>query len=217
MGNSAAFPILRSADLYQLFGAARQLLTLADLTDGFVDLRANSRTYGLARYLPVMPSAYLDLKVPANLADSAREILAPVLDEADLAKDRDDGNLRLAPQLTADLVAALRRLPDLPVEVASVDQPIDSPVEPFLSVVGDDGGGVLWGLHFWPPVAELDLSLEPNHAHLQLSINSVGIWATEPATGHTLYVHVHPSEECRAEWLAQSIGSRIIGPMEDGF
>jgi hypothetical protein len=57
-----------------------------------------------------------------------------------------------------------------------------------------------------------ELGWQYNHAYVQVVLNAADIWATEPAGGHTVFVHVGPEELDRAEWLAGVAGLTVIGP-----
>jgi hypothetical protein len=208
MGNSRAYPVLRTGDLRAAFGAARRLLALASLAHGQVDVQAYTRTTAdLSRYLPVLPAGMFGLDVPAASVATVRDLLGPYADEV----------LNSYPDFTPAAVAEIGRLPDLPIMLASEDQPIGSTEERFVRVVGADRARVVWRLGGWPPVPELDLGWQGEHAYLQLTINCSGIDCEERAAGHMLYVHVGPGEEARARWLAGRIGSSVVGPMEWGY
>ncbi|MGW4468012.1 hypothetical protein [Micromonospora sp. NPDC004704] len=216
MGNGWAYPILRSPDLTRVVGAARELLALTNPPPALVDHTAHTRTHEAARYLPALPSARLFVDVPPHLVEPARKALTPTLGESELADVRPDGTLWLMSRFTPELVAALQRLPDLPVEVASEEQPQDGPEEAFLSLVGRDRGRIYYWHGGWPAVPELDLSPSVNsgEAEIQVTIHSADIWEIHPAPDHGLYVHVGHGQRRRAQWLANSIGLDIIGPME---
>ncbi|MGI5212128.1 hypothetical protein [Plantactinospora sp. CA-290183] len=217
MGNSRAYPVLRTADLRRAYAVARQLLALADLRWAEVSLAADTRSYEVDRYLRAFPGGLLWLTVPAELVDVAHPVLAPYVDPANLADLRFLEGVWLAPEVGAECLAALRRLPDLPVEFELPDQPVGDVEERFLPVVGADRGSVRWESTAWPPVEELDLGWQVKYAEVQITVNSTGVDHQERSAEHTLYVHVGAEGEKRARWLADRVGLAVVGPEEAGF
>ncbi|MFD3729708.1 hypothetical protein [Streptomyces sp. NPDC058671] len=94
-----------------------------------------------------------------------------------------------------DDVAVLAGL--LPVRLSVVGPVEDGLLERAPLVLGEAGWGQsAWMALSWPAVPELDLGPEHARAGVQACF---GIDAShEPASGHTVYVHVHPYEGERA-------------------
>ncbi|MFE5940293.1 hypothetical protein ACFQ69_33580 [Streptomyces sp. NPDC056470] len=104
----------------------------------------------------------------------------------------------------------------LPVRL-SVVKPVEGGLlERAPPVLGRAGWGqVAWMELSWPAVPELDLG--PEHARAGVQV-CFGIDANhEPASGHTVYVHVHPYEDERAQHLARQIGHGVTGRGEQGW
>ncbi|MEO3742189.1 hypothetical protein [Plantactinospora sp. B5E13] len=220
MSNSYAHPILRTTDLERAHALARRLVALAG-RDYFVPrvrMHAETRTHQLGRYLAAIPDGRFDLAVPGELADLARRILGPYVKPQDLQARLRDGTLWLYPVFNAESVAALGRLPELPCEVELTHQPVGTVEERFLAVIGPDPAEVVWEDVTWPPVEELELcTWEVKHGNIQLTLNAAGVFQERPADDHTLYVHVRWGDERRAQWLAEQVGLKVIGPPETGF
>ncbi|MBQ0847988.1 hypothetical protein J8N05_07150 [Streptomyces sp. BH-SS-21] len=76
---------------------------------------------------------------------------------------------------------------------------------------------VLWHDLKWPAVPELGLSEEYKYAELQVACNSHTIHCDEWAAEHTVFVHARPGHDARAAWLAAQVGTRVVGPPEEGW
>lgn len=76
-------------------------------------------------------------------------------------------------------------------------------------------GQIAWMALSWPAVPELGLG--PEHARTGVQACFGTDANHEPAPGHTVYVHVRPGEDERAQRLAQQIGHDVIGPGEHGW
>lgn len=222
MGNSRAYPILRTRDLQEALRVARELLQLAEpagTCPAVADLDAAAITgtrTGLPRYFATLPKARLWWEVPADVASQACAALAPHL-EAEPRWDR-DGSVTLTPRFTAATLVAMTNLPDLPIELRVLEDPSVGAVEdPFAAAVGDDLGNMLWDLGCWPAVPERDILRRAKYAHVQLAINCEGLYYDTPGPDHILYVHVGSGDADRARWLAETVGQSIVGPKEWGF
>ncbi|MEU7297081.1 hypothetical protein AB0A76_28415 [Streptomyces exfoliatus] len=83
-------------------------------------------------------------------------------------------------------------------------------------VLGQAGWGqIAWMALSWPAVPELGLG--PEHARTGVQACFGADANHEPIPGHTVYVHVRPGEDERAQHLAQQIGHGVIGPGEHGW
>ncbi|MDV9193755.1 hypothetical protein R6L23_37040 [Streptomyces sp. SR27] len=76
-------------------------------------------------------------------------------------------------------------------------------------------GQIAWMALSWPAVPELGLG--PEHARTGVQACFGTDANHEPAPGHTVYVHVRPWEDERAQHLAQQIGHDVVGPGEHGW
>ncbi|MGC5018491.1 hypothetical protein [Micromonospora sp. DT47] len=189
MSNSRAYPILRTPDIDRALHAVGHLLSVADLRDTEVQLWARTgRHSGLPRYLDAY-GHWLG-------ADGEDRMCV------DAASQKETG-----PQDPAD------PLVDVEVLVHGLGL-----VEGRLAeTVGPDMARLEWWHHGWPAVPYRDLGWQFKHAYVQVVLNAADIWATEPADGHAVFVHVGPQEPERAEWLARVAGLTVLGPGELGF
>ncbi|MCL8013410.1 hypothetical protein [Streptomyces sp. AS02] len=175
MGNTRAWPVLRTTDLGEALDLAEKLLAVASwydptwchldawvhseselrrLTDAFPDARATSYGSDGARF-PVKVS------VGIETVAQARDVLATGM--------------------------AIQRC------------------------------FVLWHNLKWPPVPELGLDEEYKYAELEVACNSHDIHCEEWAPEHTVFVHGRPGHDARADWLAERVGARVVGPPEFGW
>ncbi|MEU5451918.1 hypothetical protein [Streptomyces californicus] len=116
---------------------------------------------------------------------------------------------------------------DLPSDVAALAGllPMELDAENFLegdvlsravTVLGSAVWGQLaWMALTWPAVPELGLGPEHARTGVQACFNIDA--NNEPVAGHTVYVHVHSSDEDRARHLARTVGQDLIGPPEHGW
>ncbi|MCX5409915.1 hypothetical protein OHA37_39510 [Streptomyces sp. NBC_00335] len=104
----------------------------------------------------------------------------------------------------------------LPMKL-SVEEPVDSDLlERAAGVLRKASWGQIdWMALSWPAVPELDLGPEHARTGVQACFNSDA--DGNPATNHTVYVHVRPFTEERAQHLAKQIGHEIVGPSEQGW
>ncbi|CAL9650049.1 hypothetical protein SUDANB176_06594 [Streptomyces sp. enrichment culture] len=87
-------------------------------------------------------------------------------------------------------------------------------VEPFLRAVGDSPAAVRWDFNAWPEVPELGLGVGGTRgAFVTLCVHARDLDLEEPATDHTVFVHVKQVEAERAPWLAAQVGLRVIGDL----
>ncbi|MGW6746183.1 hypothetical protein ACWGDX_36535 [Streptomyces sp. NPDC055025] len=87
-------------------------------------------------------------------------------------------------------------------------------VNPFLDAVGDDPATVRWDFTGWPEAPEVGLDIGgARGAFVTLCVNARDLDLEEPATDHTVFVHVKQFESERAPWLAARVGLRVIGDL----
>lgn len=113
-----------------------------------------------------------------------------------------------------DDAAMLARL--LPMTLSVVEPVEGDLLERAPQVLHHAGWGqITWMALSWPAVPELDLG--PEHARTGVQACFGADAGHEPAPGHTVYVHVRPHEEDRAQHLARQIGHDVVGPSEYGW
>ncbi|HET9170956.1 MAG TPA: hypothetical protein VFN97_16080 [Actinospica sp.] len=194
MSTSRAIPILRTADLRDAHAVVERLLRLVIPLDGFqVSAEAQALTPAEARR---MASAFPDaLLSPSDVrrSESLEEIRA----------------LIVAGDARAHEV--------LPVTLVLSDKPVGSIEDAFLSIIGAGWASIDWALFSWPAVPELDLEERAKDAGIQIAINSRDVLSEIPAADHTVFLHLRGEDTARAEWLADQVGLKPIGPWESGW
>ncbi|MFJ4617946.1 hypothetical protein [Streptomyces sp. NPDC088812] len=87
-------------------------------------------------------------------------------------------------------------------------------VKPFLSAVGDSPATVRWDFNAWPEAPEAALGVGGTRgAFVTLCVHARDLDLEDPATCHTVFVHVKQVEAERAPWLAAQVGLRVIGDL----
>lgn len=87
-------------------------------------------------------------------------------------------------------------------------------VEPFLKAVSDSPATVRWDFTGWPDAPQLGLGEGGTRgAFVTLCVNVRDLELEEPATDHTVFVHVKQIEAERAPWLAAQVGLTVIGDL----
>ncbi|MEU0186618.1 hypothetical protein ABZ312_36465 [Streptomyces sp. NPDC006207] len=87
-------------------------------------------------------------------------------------------------------------------------------VGPFLTAVGGSPASVRWDFNGWPEAPEIGLGIGGTRgAFVTLCVNARDLELEEPATDHTVFVHVKQIEAGRAPWLAAQAGLRVIGDL----
>ncbi|NEC91900.1 hypothetical protein [Streptomyces sp. SID12501] len=87
-------------------------------------------------------------------------------------------------------------------------------VEPFIKAVGDSPATVRWDFAGWPEAPEVGLNAGGTRgAFVTLCANVRDLELEEPATDHTVFVHVKQVEAERAPWLATQVGLTVIGDL----
>ncbi|MFJ3637848.1 hypothetical protein [Streptomyces sp. NPDC090112] len=76
-------------------------------------------------------------------------------------------------------------------------------------------GQLAWVHLSWPAIPEL--GLEPAHTRTGVQACFHSDSNHNPAPAHTVYIHVHPLAEDRAQHLARQVGRSIVGPSENGW
>ncbi|WP_446212684.1 hypothetical protein [Micromonospora sp. IBSANI012] len=190
MGNSRAYPILRTGDVDRALHAVGHLLGVADLAGTEVELWAQTgRNSGLPRYLDAYGHWLGATGEDRMFVDGA----------------------------WAEAKHGPRDPADPQVEVGLTVHGLGLVEGRLAETVGPDRARVDWWVNGWPAVCCLDLGAEYKHAYVQLVLNAADVWATEPADGHTVFVHVRDGEPERAEWLAGRAGLTVLGPCQFGF
>ncbi|MFD9006720.1 hypothetical protein ACFV0T_38245 [Streptomyces sp. NPDC059582] len=88
-------------------------------------------------------------------------------------------------------------------------------VEGFLAAAGNAPAMVRWDFSGWPEAPEVGLGRGGTRgAYVTVCVNARDLYLEEPATDHTVYVHVKQSEARRAAWLAAQVGLQTIGELE---
>lgn len=88
-------------------------------------------------------------------------------------------------------------------------------VEAFVAAAGNVPAMVRWDFSGWPEAPEVGLGCGgPRGAYVTVCVNARDLYLDEPATDHTVYVHVKQVEAQRAPWLAAQVGLKVIGELE---
>ncbi|MFD3975342.1 hypothetical protein [Streptomyces cyaneofuscatus] len=99
----------------------------------------------------------------------------------------------------------------LPVRLGSWGAPVEA-VRPFLGSLGDSPATLRWDFMGWPAAPEVGLGGGgARGAFVTLCVNVRDLRLEEPATDHTVFVHVKQVEAERAPWLAAQVGPAVIG------
>lgn len=101
----------------------------------------------------------------------------------------------------------------LPIRLRAWAMPPET-VNPFLAAVGDSPATVRWDFTGWPEAPEVGLGIGgARGAFVTLCVNARDLDLEEPATDHTVFVHVKQVEAERAPWLAAQVGLQVIGEL----
>ncbi|MEV7686311.1 hypothetical protein ACFW1F_19110 [Streptomyces bungoensis] len=85
-------------------------------------------------------------------------------------------------------------------------------VLPLVRATGAEPAAVRWDFAGWPAAPEVGLGEGgARGAFVTLCLNARDLDLEEPATDHTVFVHVKQIELARAPWLAARVGQRVIG------
>jgi hypothetical protein len=87
-------------------------------------------------------------------------------------------------------------------------------VGPLVQATGTESAAVRWDFASWPAAPEVGLGVGgPRGAFVTLCLNAHDLDLEEPATDHTVFVHVKQAEAVRAPWLATQVGQQVIGDL----
>lgn len=87
--------------------------------------------------------------------------------------------------------------------------------EPFLAALGKNPAAVRWDFTGWPEAPEIGLGIGGSRgAYVTMCVNARDLDLTEPASDHTVFVHVKQVEAERAPWLAARVGLDVIGDLD---
>ncbi|MBT2452218.1 hypothetical protein J7F03_35215 [Streptomyces sp. ISL-43] len=105
----------------------------------------------------------------------------------------------------------------LPFNVSMLDQPLWSIEGHFAEVAGSHMAEIYWSSLEWPAAPERDLFGEGKHAEVTLLLNCDSRDLEVRADTHLVLVHVRRRngngyEDRLAQWLAEQIGQKVIGP-----
>ncbi|MFE2289522.1 hypothetical protein ACFXDJ_35790 [Streptomyces sp. NPDC059443] len=192
MGNTRAFPVLRTKDLPKALAAARGLLRLADLSNTTVNVYGQA---GSQEQLLRMVAA-----LPAEACIRSADEKGPIA------------------WYTAEEIPGIPA-EDYPMEVSVEDQPLGAMDESALLETVNTGlpGSLEWWDTPWPEVPELGLLREMKYADVQISVYCRGLFRDEPSPDHTVHVHIRGNGDARVEWLAEQVGLSVIGPSRHGW
>ncbi|BBC36071.1 hypothetical protein SGFS_073650 [Streptomyces graminofaciens] len=176
---------------------AQPILRTADLAEG---LRIVERLLGIADLR--------DLEVDFEVRVSSADVLVPLLELLPRAKWFAEGDTGGSSAKGDDPAA------HLPVWLRALGRPPET-VQPFLDAVGGSPATVRWDFMGWPEAPEVGLGVGgARGAFVTLCVNVRDLELEEPASDHTVFVHVKQVEAERAPWLAAQVGLTVIGDLE---
>ncbi|MFF3728538.1 hypothetical protein ACFYYM_40015 [Streptomyces erythrochromogenes] len=105
----------------------------------------------------------------------------------------------------------------LPLSVSMLDQPVGSIEDHFAHVVGPYPAKIHWDSMYWPGAPERGLHGEVNNSKVTLLLHCADRGLDVQFDTHTVLVHVRQRngdgyEDRFAQWLAEQIGQKVIGP-----
>ncbi|MEU7467091.1 hypothetical protein AB0A94_00750 [Streptomyces sp. NPDC044984] len=197
MGNSRAYPVLRTTDAAEAYRQARRLCALLEHIDDRVWLFSEMRTPGEARRMAeIVPGADFDY-VDARTDPATGDFLSFDLDVTQL----DDAGLR----------------EHLPLSFLE-DVGRGDVEERFLAALGESTAAIEWNGR-WPDDPEIDSHGHWNYDGVQIVFHGdEAQYGDKWTEGHTVFVHVtkHGDLE-RAQKLAAHIGSEVLGEEQLGW
>ncbi|MFD7631315.1 hypothetical protein ACFV7Q_35770 [Streptomyces sp. NPDC059851] len=202
MSNDVAYPVFRTPDRDLALRTARRMVAFGAQPYSQVSVEAEVPTLAEARRLrDALPESWF----------TCWDVDAPSVPPPNI------------PDLTYSVPAG--GLPDdltgaevyLPLSVSMLDQPLGSIEDHFAAVVGPHPAEVRWSSLAWPEAPERDLYGEGKHAEVTLLLNCDSRELDARADTHSVLVHVRRRngdgyEDRFAEWLAEQIGQKVIGP-----
>ncbi|MFJ7780477.1 hypothetical protein [Streptomyces yangpuensis] len=197
MGNSVAYPVLRTTDPAEAYEKARHLCALL-----------------ATRYARVYVGA--ELRTVADVRRTAGLLPDAVYDHAEIRRDPVTGEcvyfgLEVRTATDAELAA------EVPLRFSLEELPDGVRDQDFVRAVGAGPASVRWE-GCWPDEPELGSFPSPAYDGVQLVLNSEACdWCEQVPGVHTLYVHVTKhGDPGRAERLAAAIGGAVLGEPEQG-
>jgi hypothetical protein len=196
MGNSRAYPVLRTTDAAAAYTRAKRLCALLEERDDEVGLFAELRTVGdVRRMAAVLPGARFD--------------------HADVRTDPATGeHLSFDLDVTVTDDAGLE--PHLPLAIME-DVPAGSVEDRFVEALGEGLAAIDWH-GTWPDEPEADQYGSATYDGVQVVFHGEraqwGGWTEH----HTVFVHVTKWGDLpRARQLAAHIGSEVLGEEQLGW
>lgn len=202
MSTDVAYPIFRSPDCNLALRVAWQMVAFGRQSYSGVSVDATVPTLAeVKRLREALPDSWftcwqggMDAAPPADIADLFRSVPA-----------------RELPVDTPGLDEYL------PLSVSMLDQPVGSIEDHFATVVGPYPAEIHWDSMYWPDAPERGLRGEANNAKVTLLLHCADRGLDIQADTHTVLVHVRRRngdgyEDRFAQWLAEQIGQKVIGP-----
>ncbi|MEV7251484.1 hypothetical protein ACPXCO_33230 [Streptomyces cyaneofuscatus] len=175
---------------------AQPVLRTADLSEG---LRSVGRLLGIAD----LRDLQVDFEVLVSSAHVLTSLLTLFPDAEWWAEGGESGSSAEGDDPLTHLPLRLRGW------AASPD-----PVGPFLDALDGSPATVRWDFMGWPEAPEIGLGVGgARGAFVTLCVNARDLELEEPATDHTVFVHVKQIEAERAPWLAAQVGLAVIGDL----
>ncbi|MFD9460414.1 hypothetical protein [Streptomyces sp. NPDC060027] len=204
MSNDVAYPVFRTPDLGLALRVAREMVAFGAQPHSEVSVEAEIPTVTeVKRLRDALPESWFTCW---NMDADAPVVPLPGI-----------------PDLTCS--APARELPDnlagieayLPLTVSMLDQPLGSTEDHFAAVIGPHQAEIRWSSLSWPGAPERDVYGEGKHAEVTLLLNCDSRGPDARADTHLVLVHVRRRngdgyEDRFAEWLAEQIGQKVIGP-----
>lgn len=196
MGNSRAYPVLRTTDASEAYRQAKRLCGLLEHVDDEVRLFAEMRTprdaRRMAETVPGAPFEYVDTRTdPETGAVPSFDLDVSRLDDAELQA-----------HLPLEFLEHVGR--------GDVE-------ERFLAALGEGMASIDWPGR-WPDDPETDSHGHWNYDGVQIVFHGDGAQYGDWTEDHTVFVHVTKSGDPeRAQKLAAHIGSEVLGEAQLGW
>ncbi|WP_405424505.1 hypothetical protein [Streptomyces erythrochromogenes] len=197
MGNSVAYPVLRTADPAEAYEKARHLSGLLATRYAQVYVGAEMRTVADVRRMAAL--------LPDAIHGHAESRKDPATGEYL------DFDLDVRTATDAELAA------EVPLDFVRTELPDGVRDQDFVRAVGAGPASLEWE-GCWPDEPELGSYGSPEYDAVQLVLNSDACdWDRQVTGVHTLYVHVTKwGDPGRAERLAAAVGGAVLGEPEQG-